>query len=297
MPPLKLSLLLQVFCLCSFHTQAEDGRFNIPDNANQELPPGVPRIIETNGQVLFIDSKFTTGAYQEEGLRLVIEEANKVAAELNLPEVKPVTRSDLKQAFISPFGYTYKTQKLGNITTTNYSYGVEQGYKFSDLSIADYDQRSINYYAQYHLPANKIDTNAAYQLATQWLAAVHMDVTGLNRDCDLSVVLTSDLNGSERPHGEITPVYFVSWTPRVKMNRYDRGAYVELFLPTKTLLQLSVSSQRYILRPPVTFANLAALFPGKAAITTNQPVETITIDAARMFPIVEPKWPTNPPSQ
>ena len=276
-PKIILFLIIQILRLSLFHAQAFE--FSFPDNANQELPPGVPRVVETNGKVLFIDSKFTTPAFQDEGLRLVIQEANKVASELHLQEASPITISNLTHAFIGPFGFTYKTQALGNITTSNYWYAVAQNYKFSELVIADYDKRSVNYLAKQHLPVNKINTNAAYQLATQWLSAVHMDVDGLNRDCDLHISLSSDLDGTQRPRGEFTPVYFVNWTPKVPMNRYDRGAYVELFLPTQTLLQLKVSSEKFILRPPLRFTNLASLFPGKIAITTNKPVEVKIMDA------------------
>ena len=105
-----------------------------------------------------------------------------------------------------------------------------------------------------------------------------MDVKGLNRDCELHVDLTTDMLPGEQKKArkQITPLYFVSWQPRGKKDdSADAAAYVELYLPTKQLLQLSVKDSRYILRPPLVFTNLAALFPGKAVIVTNYPVKTI----------------------
>ena len=244
--------------------------------AIEDLPAGVPRQVNPDGSIDFIDTMFTTPAFQNEGLRLVIEEANKVANELKLNEKLPITKSNLCRAFIGPFGYTYKNKGVGNVDTTNYSYGVEQSYKFSDLTIANFDARCREYFEKYQWPIERLDTNAAYQLATQWLTAVHMDVKGLNRDFDVHVALDPYWHGvqlGQLPKHKFSPIYYLWWTPKDKESE-SGGAYVELFLPTKTLLQLSVGDAKYILRPPVVFTNLAALFPGKATITTNWPTKT-----------------------
>lgn len=236
--------------------------------AADDLPPGVPRIVEANGDVLFVDTTFTSGAFQAEGLRLVIEEANKVARELQLQEALPITSTSLLHAYIGPFGYTYKFKGVGNITTPNFYYGVEQDYKFSDLTITKLNEHCSEYQSNYQWLLNRLDTNAAYQLATQWLTTVHMDVSGLNHDCDAHVALSSDLKDeSVMSNRKFTPIYFLWWTHKSNVN--DCAAYIELFSPTKTLLQLKMYDSQYILRPPVAFTNLAALFPGKAIISTN----------------------------
>jgi hypothetical protein len=41
---------------------------------------------------------------------------------------------------------------------------------------------------------------------------------------------------------------------------------------------LSVDDPEHIRRPPLVFTNLAALFPGKAKITTNYPSEPVIVD-------------------
>ncbi len=257
------------FCfLCVlFQARAMDG-----------LPPGVPRVLSTNGTVEFIDSTFTTHAYQEEALRLVLQEANKVAKELKL-EALSIAEENLTHVFISPFGFAYQFKAIGNVTTTNYFYGVGRGCKFSDLTIANYDDYYVKYRdKKFAEPVRAMNTNTAYQLATQWLAAVHMDVKGLNRDCELHIDLTTDmLPGAEKKaRKEITPLYFVSWQSKEKTDdSVGSVAYVELYLPTKQLLQLSVTDAKYILRPPLVFTNLAALFPGHATIVTNYPVKTV----------------------
>ena len=270
--------------LLSFDLQADD-LFKIPENAAKELPPGVPRTVDTNGKVVYIDGSFTTKAYQDEALRLVIQEANTVARELQLPEALPITQSNLTHVYIGPFGFSYQLQAVGNITTSNYWYFVKRGNKFSDLTVADIDNRCRDYTAHYQWPITQIDTNAAYQLAVHWLSAAHMDVQALSRDCNVRVALDPHWNGvrmGQLPKRTFTPIYIVSWLARGPGADSNAAvASVELFLPKQTLLSLSVDDPKYILRSPIVFANFAALFPGKGTIITNRPSKPIIIDGSK----------------
>lgn len=241
--------------------------------ASDDLPSGVPCIVDTNGVVLFIESQFTTPAYQKETFRLVLAEANQVAAELRLQESIPITISNLTRAYICPFGYSYmhKCVGSGSVVTSNYWYNVKDT-KLSDITVTRIEEQCREYAINYQIPIKQLNTNAAYVLATQWLAAAHMDVAGLNRDYDVHIAVDGYWNNVKQgdiPKKNFTPLYIVSWLP--KDNGYHTGASVHLFLPTKTLLDLSVENPKYILRPPVTFTNLAALFPGNATIITNVP--------------------------
>ena len=73
---------------------------------------------------------FTTKAYRDEAFRLVLQEANRVATELRLPEKLPITETDLVTRFISSFGYAHAKQAIGNVTTRNYTYYISEGNKF-----------------------------------------------------------------------------------------------------------------------------------------------------------------------
>jgi hypothetical protein len=126
-----------------------------------------------------------------------------------------------------------------------------------------------------------MNTNEAYQLAIQWLAAASIDVNGLNRDCKAHVALSPYWNGlsrlGQKPKKNFVPIYYVWWTsPKNDVEGYGGVASVELFPPTKKLLQLSVDDPKYILRKAVVFADLDSLFPGTApiAVFTNFPVNT-----------------------
>jgi hypothetical protein len=205
---------------------------------------------------------------------LVIQEANQVAKELRLQDELPITESNIVEFYIGPFGYNYTRKSIGSVSTTNFIYYVSQDNKFCYLEGTHQNEDCQKYQNAYTWPNSLIDTNQAYQLATQWMSAASMDIKALNRDCQITVE-TEDTY-IHVPPGKFVPVYDIYWKSR---DNVFGGASVRLFTPTKTLLQLRVEDPKYILRKPLVFTNLAALFPGTAPIHTNHPVKTIYMPA------------------
>jgi hypothetical protein len=232
--------------------------------AAQELPANVPRNIFPDGQVV-VSTKFTSTAYEQEAFRLIIEEANKVVNDLHLPEKRPITQSNIVRRLIAPFGYSYNRKSIGNITTSNYFFGVAQGCKFSYLVVADLDSRCREGCVRYQWPASRLDTNNAYELAVSWLNSARMDVAALNRDSRVVIEPSHYWNGINAGEGfrktSFVPIYDVYWIPH-QPNPHQIGdvAMVELLAPTETLFQLNVRNPKYILRQPLVFTNLALLF-------------------------------------
>ena len=60
--------------------------------------------------------------YRAEVERKIIEEANKVASELQLAESLPITVSNVISEYIPPPKLAGALNALGNITTSNYTY-------------------------------------------------------------------------------------------------------------------------------------------------------------------------------
>ncbi len=109
-----------------------------------------------------------------------------------------------------------------------------------------------------------MDTNAAYQSATQFLNAASMDVKALNRDCSLTIRAFTP-EGEQSAH--FVPVYWVSWS-----KDGEPVASVELFEPTKTIRQMHVNRSEYILRQPLQITNLDFLLSQTNNLaTTNSP--------------------------
>lgn len=236
----------------------------------------------------FANWMFTTPAYNKEALRFVIQEANSVAQELQLPEQLPVTETNILESFITPYPMRRHTRgAVGNVTTSNYIYCVSIDGKFSYLEKTHQDAQRSEWAAEYSTPVSQLDpntgqqifetntaftlldTNAAYQLATQWLADVSMDVSGLNQDYPHLVHPT--LVWGSRGELRFVPLYWISWS-----HKYGETstAYVEVFLPTKTLVQLRVEDSKYILRKPLVFTNLDYLLSQtNASAEMNLPVK------------------------
>lgn len=240
---------------------------------------------------------YTTDAYRNEALKLMIREAGRVAGDLNLPETLPITQSNLVSVFIAPFGFASLEGCIGRISTEKYAYSVSTSNRFDILCVANWEGLCREYQNQSRLPSNQIDTNAAYHMAIQWLAAAHMDVNGLNRDCHIDIEINSYWNGFSEGQNlqsrTFVPIYDVMWrtiTNKTDVFAYARGseAMVELFTPTDTLLQMHVDDAKYNLREPIVFENLADLVGGsnildlsKRRYLTNKPSSNTVISDFR----------------
>jgi hypothetical protein len=205
--------------------------------------------------------RFTTKAYEREAFKLVLQEANQVAHELGLRERLPITEHDVVNAFICGYGMSQIHAKpLGNIHTRDYGYFVSIDHKLSYVEGAHQDQDCQKWVQSYNWPADRIDTNGAYQLATQWLVAAAMDVRGLNQDCQLRVQVDPFWNAVKRNKRFFVPIYEVFWVSATnRADGYGDAASVKLFAPTKTLMSLTVEDPKYILRKPLQFTNLNEL--------------------------------------
>jgi len=229
--------------ICGFCAIAQDAANSSPSNSPARAA----------SKQRFQQLMFTTPAYRSEALRLIVGEANRVAAELNLPESLPIVESNLVSTYIPAPGMARRLGGgLGNITTSNYTYYVSVANKLSFLEKKNMEQEYLRLRSQYLWPVKRMDTNAAYQAATQFLAAASMDVKALNQDCDVHI----DAFMPEGINGEyFVPVYGVHWTSK---NPDIRGSVAEVkyIEPTKTICQLRVSKPEYILRKPLQITNL-----------------------------------------
>ena len=191
---------------------------------------------------------FTTRAYQEEIVRIMLKEANRVAAKLPLHEHLPITRSNIVESHIGPPSLV----SLGWISTKDYVYVVGWGRKFSGL-----DQRNMAVAipaerAKYKWSLSQMDTNRAFQIATQLMSAVDFDVERLNRDCAVEITSSNREGGSAEQH--FFPDYWVIWRKSEKT-----VAFIQFLEPTKSIHQLHVYDPTYILREPIRITNLSSL--------------------------------------
>lgn len=227
-------LLGMVLCVCAQNDAA--------------LQPGIgPRM---NARERLQRLTLVTPAYRKEALRLLIEEVNRVAKELQLPEKLPITESNLTASYLSPPNMAGRVPGFGNLSTSNYVYFVTVGNKFSFLERTHLAEEQEQLEKQFLWPISRMDTNAAYQVATQLLVAASIDVKALNRDCSAHILpLIPDGEGGNR----FVPIYTVYW---MKRDQVGSIAEVEFVEPTKTILQMRVMKSEYILRKPLVITNL-----------------------------------------
>jgi len=202
-------------------------------------------------------------AYRKEVSRLLLQEANRVAQALSLPEKMPIAETNITKVAVYPPRIAKNMEAVGNVITTNFTYYVSVGYKFSALTRTHLQQEDNQLKSKYVLPINQMDTNAAFQLATQFLTAALMDVAALNRDCDVRID-TAMTSGQDDEH--FVPLYSISWVNRRKQEMPGNAASVELFLPTKSIQQMHISKSEYILRQPLQITN-----PDFLHLPTNGP--------------------------
>lgn len=229
---------------------------------NKDLPTKTNQDVKSAGSELK-ELTYTTAAYKREVLRLLIAEANDVAAALKLPENLPITQRDLIYIVVGPPRLAELTGgTIGTIGTSNYEYSVALSNKLSYIvsSKLDSEEARDKIKAEYLWPIARRDTNAAYRLATNWLGTIQMDVKKIERDCKVSIWswTPDDADGKH-----FVPLYIIVW----KMAD-GPVASVELLEPTRLLGQLRVEKPEYILRPPVVVTNAEMLLS-----RTNLPVK------------------------
>jgi hypothetical protein len=185
--------------------------------------------------------------YRGEAVRLLIEEANSVAHDLQLDERLPIVEADLAARYVPGLPIAQRTRIVGNVTTSNYTYYVSIDNKFSFLERTGLTREYERLKQGCLWPMSRLDTNAALTLATQLLASASMDVDSLNREGRVNVLAFTP-EGKGGAH--FVPIYWVYWMPK-DSNGSGSIASVELFTPTRLLLQMRVEKSKYILRRPL----------------------------------------------
>ena len=214
-----VSVIMLCFCGAIFSANAQN--VEAAWATNQEYLDAVQRLKELN---------HTTITYKKEALRLLIREANDVARQLNLPEDLPITQSNLIYVVIgTPKMVALSGGGIGTIDTSNYEYVVGIGDKLCYITSQKLDSEEArnDLKAKYLWPIERRNTNAAYELATQWMAAIKMDVKRIERDGNVHIWSWTP-DGVDNKH--FVPLYWVVW------KKADGPvASVELLEPTHLL--------------------------------------------------------------
>jgi hypothetical protein len=187
------------------------------------------------------DTYFTTPEIKQATLQVMIDEANRVAHELNLPEPSPITKRDVPQAIIDPPFFT-KNGSFGTISTSNFIYYFTAKKMFAGLD----NLGNLRGYGELKPSSITMDTNAAFSEGCRMMRAVSFDVDGLNRDfaCDILAVMPYKKKG-------LGFVYTVNWS-----KNHHTEAIVQFMQPSGIIMQMHMYTDKYTRRKPLEIPNL-----------------------------------------
>lgn len=178
-------------------------------------------------------------------LGAMLAEANAYAASLGLPETLPLTLESLTEKFTTPPRVAVRFGTLGSLRTTNYSYGFGEGRHLCYVTRLPKDKSNRSLYERMKpraIDPSAVNTNAAYSMATQFLARAFVDLPKL-AGAKLSIYPMTILKMT-------TSVYTVEW---------QRGgsplAEVRFDQPKAELWSLRVEDPALILRKPLELPN------------------------------------------
>lgn len=258
-------------------TQTASAQWQLNETEKREIAAR-PKMTQAQGReemAMVAEVNHLMIAYRAAVIQKMLAEANYFADRLRLPTPRPIRLADIRDAWVAhpwfgiidehypPYlGYLPKTVFSTNIyngnipretrlralkfgvegwiETTNFQFSFYQG---SLRDVMRLDAPNMERYAQ-RLDQlvgkpSLIDTNGAYQLATQWLAAVDVNVTALEKQYPPSVNQLSYL-----PRGAsnavILPLYYVDFGLR-PIHR-ESPVEVEILGTTKELQELSVAN-------------------------------------------------------
>ena len=214
-----------------------------------------------------------TPAYQKEMGRIMIEEANQFARQMNLPESLPITNSNVVRAFVYPPSWYIRIGNIGTIETTNYSYLIDVGKGVGCVVRLSFLSEWSEIKAKYTWRISLLDTNAALREALDILKAADVDVDAINRDSE-SVSVTTPISPSGK---EFIPMYSVLWEkPATNVVFGDLAgrqiAFLKFLEPTKTIYEFQIHSPKYLLRKGLETPDLVALL---TTDPTNNPPEYV----------------------
>ena len=239
-----------------------------------------------------IEMLHTTAAYQAAVLQLMVGEAESLVNKLALPEPLPIrvtlVESNRYSVLPPPLGVG------GSVTGQRYSFTFESGNLGGLRKMDWYKQTFTNgeMNAQTLAPLKSlIDTNSAYQLATQFLARLDVDIAAVERQFPRHVnqwiwrrvnpsetntlLLSAELrqrygvdsrpsrrSDASEPQGPAnipTPIFDITWGPGTPPFISANPIRVKVLGHTREVVEATLQDPRWIMRSPLVVTNAAVL--------------------------------------
>ncbi len=192
-----------------------------------------------------MDILYISLAYKYVMLALMLAEVNHAGGKLEIPNWQPITFAQVETYNISP----PRMRAGGSLDTTNGVFGFgENKLQFiqwpepnSDLPLRERQMR-------WSKLESLVDTNGAYQLATNWLTRLEVDVSALEKKHPVSVLQQFFYPGGDVNQQRILlPRFEVRWGKNPSLP----AIWVSIYGPTKTPLFIRQEDGSFIRRPEV----------------------------------------------
>ncbi|MEI8289757.1 MAG: hypothetical protein WCH99_09810 [Verrucomicrobiota bacterium] len=201
-------------------------------------------------------------AYKAVVIQLALSEANYTADHLNLPTPHPIQMADLTQALVS----APKIKNFGaRLETTNFYFTFPDGKLFAVVNKEKHMER-FDLYPTWAKTPSLINSNGAYQQATQWLAAIDVDVGALEKKYSSQMKIEQMYFwnqpglGVVHPPGDtnktMLPIFNVTWGEGGKT---EYPVQVRILGTTKELMELHLFDSSFSRRPPLLITNAEEL--------------------------------------
>lgn len=193
-----------------------------------------------------METLFINLAYRYVALALMVAEANHAIQQLNVEAWRGVAPADLTTYFIAP------PRRLlgGSLETTNFFFGFGDGGRLRYIHFYNNmprNQSLSEHYERWAKLKSAIGTNEAYQLASNWLTRLEVDVPALEKVYPARVIQAYLADAPPRVDGLplMVPRFEVGWGT----NAFEPIIWVSVFGPTKEPLLIRMEDTSFSKRP------------------------------------------------
>jgi hypothetical protein len=170
---------------------------------------------------------------------------NSILERLGLP-AKPIEQKDLIMSFVLPWepGGQNQDEKpmmpAATFSMTNFTFNFREG-KLHLVMNTQTNIEAVEHYREWAKMPSLVNSNEAYNMATNWLARVYVDVAYLNKTYQLNVgqpgfwMIPPAKLGQDGQGWTTLPLYYVTW----RKGDYE-AAKVGIFGPKKQFMGLTI---------------------------------------------------------
>lgn len=211
-----------------------------------------------------MDPVVLTQAYKYVALALMLVQVNFFAGNVGLKLARPITEQDVRNG--SHVGPPNTNDFSGSILTDAYFFGFGWGH-LANFHRNDFRSDSDAAVRERNIRLSKlsslIDTNGAYELATNWLSAIGVDLTAMEKKYKLNIIQWRYRREGLSQGPIMLPVYQVEWrgSPFKSPRRRADMAVVTLTILgcTKELIEFHILDDALFVRPAIRITDQAKL--------------------------------------